>query len=254
MLNCGCGSGEVCCDGSCHHRRLLCRHGVWPLGQYLHQQRMLLRCRPTLHGRQTDVLPDLRGCANLVTDPKSCGECDFACSDSEVCCDGTCANMKSDDVLNCGECGNRCADGESCVEGTCQCGTSDDQVRARPDLRWSHTCEDCTDQAKGCAVASARRAQVPHGDKVDNDRFLLRNRLQKRVSVAATANVAKTSASMRARSGNRPASSAAGRPIGYVCKNPDAPEDRTQDLCCEDEKCSCFNQSGRFGSNRRPGR
>jgi hypothetical protein len=41
---------------------------------------------------------------------------------------------------------------------------------------------------------------------------------------------------------------------GVICPNPDAPDDRSQDACCEDGKCPCFNQSGRFGSNRRPGR
>lgn len=68
---------------------------------------------------------------NLCTDAANCGSCGKACSSGEVCCLGTCVNLKSGSILsgnvvNCGACSRGdgigvCPYGASCSGGVCAC-------------------------------------------------------------------------------------------------------------------------------------
>lgn len=58
-------------------------------------------------------------CADLDSDPLSCGACGFACGAGESCCGGACVSLSSD-ASNCGECGRRCTRGP-CIGGSCRC-------------------------------------------------------------------------------------------------------------------------------------
>jgi hypothetical protein len=249
MLNCGCGSGEVCCDGSCVTGVCCVNTQCGLSGDTCTNNECFCGVDPRCLDNKPTCCP-LGGCANLVTDPKNCGECDFPCSDSEECCDGTCANIKSDDVLNCGECGNRCADGESCVEGVCKCGTSETQCELHQTCV-GNTCVEC---AAGKGVCGGICQTCPGPPRQATTDGFCCDPDSPESFCSCNGECCKDQCFYEGSLRDPTGEFCCTPPHGYVCKNPDAPEDPTQDLCCEDEKCSCFNQSGRFGSNRRPGR
>jgi hypothetical protein len=66
-------------------------------------------------------LTDCCGTCKNLNDAQSCGSCTNACGSGQVCCSGTCADLKTD-PKNCGGCGQLCdAAWLSCQNGTCGC-------------------------------------------------------------------------------------------------------------------------------------
>jgi len=80
------------------------------------------------------TLTDCSGtCVDTRYDPNNCGGCGIACTDGELCnegtcsggcglgtvaCDGVCVDTEVDPA-HCGDCGNACAAGEVCAGGAC---------------------------------------------------------------------------------------------------------------------------------------
>ena len=78
---------------------------------------------------------------DLSSDPLHCGACDIACAETEVCCDGTCADITSE-VNHCGECGMRCPRGTTCCGGGC--------VDTSADANHCGACENRCGGGMGC--------------------------------------------------------------------------------------------------------
>jgi hypothetical protein len=247
-LNCGgCADGEVCCDGSCH-AGVCCADTDCGLSAdtctnnecFCGEHEQCLGAKPTC------CPPNV--CANLVTDVNNCGECGFLCTDSEECCYGICTNTKSD-PLNCRGCGIRCADGESCFESACQCGKSG----AKCDLDQTCVGDLCVGCAEGKEVCDGVCQTCPPPPRQSKEGSCCRTDSGESFC-SCNGDCCKDACFYEGSPRDPTGEFCCIPPNGYVCKNPDAPLDRNQDLCCPTADCNCFNQSGRFGSNRRPGR
>jgi hypothetical protein len=57
-------------------------------------------------------------CADTMSSPNHCGACGMPCARGETCCSGGCVDIRSN-VAHCGGCGNPCADGMGCCDGDC---------------------------------------------------------------------------------------------------------------------------------------
>lgn len=114
--NCGacnhaCAPGEVCSAGSC---ALTCQAGLVTCGG---------RCVDPLTdwancGASGSCVGALAGAACAAGEVCSAGSCQLSCQAGLTDCDGSCADVRRDN-LNCGACGNACAAGEACSNGAC---------------------------------------------------------------------------------------------------------------------------------------
>jgi hypothetical protein len=159
----GCLPAEVCVDGQC--------------------------VSPCLPG-QTNC-PS--GCADLLTDPASCGMCGkaclpgefcsggacvMACKDGETRCDRSCVNLDNN-AKNCGICGKTCAGAEACVGRTCIC-VAPNQLcnNVCTDVRNNRAhCGQCGNQCQGQLVCNGTSCGCPGGRRVcpNNDEKCVSN-------------------------------------------------------------------------------
>lgn len=149
-----CAAAEVCVDGQC--------------------------VNPCLPG-QTNCPA---GCADLQTDPASCGMCGKACAAGEFCsggacamackdgetrCDRSCVNLDNN-AKNCGICGKACAGAEACVGRTCVC-VAPNQLCGNDELCTDvrnnpNHCGRCGNQCQGQLVCNGTSCGCPGGRRV----------------------------------------------------------------------------------------
>jgi hypothetical protein len=152
LRNCGrcgasCSAGQYCIDGGCASAGVICP------------------------ANQTICAVDGGGviCADLNTDPSSCGSCFLACTQWEQCIGGkcvgptscptglqlctlssgsaTCADLQTD-VDNCGHCGNSCGLRAACTGGACSCQTGFTTCSSQSSL----VCADLSSDVANCGA------------------------------------------------------------------------------------------------------
>jgi hypothetical protein len=254
MLNCGCGSGEVCCDGSCH-TGVCCADSDCGLSAHICTNN---ECFCGAGPRCTDDKPTCCPsgvCMNTVIDSTNCGTCGHSCDSSQKCCDSTCTDTDIDEQ-HCGKCGVQCVIGEQCIGGQCTCGTLLQPCNADQSCVGG-VCGECKPEdlcGGACKTCPNPPGFVtPEPDESDGSGQCCAT-LNGESFCSCNGACCKDACFYQGSSSAPTGEFCCIPPNGYICPDPEAKDDPSKDRCCPTADCNCFGQTGRFGSNRRPGR
>jgi hypothetical protein len=249
-LDCGdCSPDQVCCGSVCVTGVCCVNRQCGPSGNTCTGNECFCGGGlPCTDDTPTCCLPGV--CTNTLIDEANCGGCGIACEVGESCCYGECVDTKSDQ-RNCGECGIMCVIGETCVSSECKCGADAGPCDKNQTCDGAQ-CVACTENDFCGGLCQPCPDPPGLGLGIPNDGFCC--------SAGFGDDDSFCSCNGQCCKGKCFFEGPSGSPTGEFCCEGEGKffcpheSDSAQDLCCPTADCNCFNQSGRFGSNRRPGR